>query len=210
MGANTGRNEDGSRLDQYWRRRAVALTCVIGAVGLLAWGCAGDGDGSDSGESGPVRKAGAVGSASPGSPPTAMPTVTVTTTATPKPKRSDDGGPCREDDLVVSMSTSRDAYAGAARPEFKIMVVNTGEGSCEFAMRGFDVRVTSGDDRIWSSAECRRGDPSKETLRRGIPFVETIAWKRTRGCKDGSPARPGTYVADLKGHKVKKQIFRLR
>ncbi|TMR00812.1 hypothetical protein ETD83_15865 [Actinomadura soli] len=189
------------------------MTGILGAVGLLAWACGGgSGDAGDpgSGKGGSVRNAGAVGSADPSSPPTAMPTVTVTTTATPEPKQADDGGACRKDDLVISMSTSRDAYAGAARPEFKIMVVNTGGSSCVFAKRGFDVRVTSGDDQIWSSAECRRGDPSKETLRRGIPFVETITWNRTRGCKDARPARPGTYVAVLKGHEVKKQIFRLR
>ncbi|TDB81037.1 hypothetical protein E1264_33255 [Actinomadura sp. KC216] len=139
-----------------------------------------------------------------------MPTVTVTTTATPESKQVDHGGPCRKDDLVVSVSMPRDTYAGTARPEFKVTVVNTGGGSCVFAHRGFDVRVTSGDDRIWSSAECRRGDSSKETLRRGIPFVETITWNRMRGCKSGSPARPGTYMAVLKGHKVEKQVFRLR
>ncbi|MFI0405516.1 hypothetical protein [Actinomadura sp. 3N508] len=188
------------------------MTGVLGVVGLLAWACGSGGDASgtgDSGKGGPGRNAAAVGSAGASSPPTAMPTVTVTTTATPESEAVDDGGPCRKDDLVFSMSTSRDVYAGAARPEFRVMVVNTGGGSCEFAKRGFDVRVTSGDDRIWSSAECRRGDASKETLRRGVPFVETITWNRMRGCKGGA-ARPGTYVAELRGHKVKKQIFRLR
>ncbi|MGH3243144.1 MAG: hypothetical protein ACRDNL_22385 [Spirillospora sp.] len=231
MGADTGRNADGSRLDHYWRRRAVALICVLGAVALLAWACTGDSGGTGgSGKAGddePVRNAGVVGSASPGAPPTSMPTVTVTTTKTPEPAPADDGGPCREDDLVVSMSSSRDAYAGGAKPEFRVTVVNMGNGACVFDKGGLDVRVTSGADRIWSSAECRRADrkdranrgdrsdrgdrggPSNATLRRGIPYVDTVTWNRTRGCKPGPPARPGTYVADLKGHKAKKQIFRL-
>ncbi len=50
----------------------------------------------------------------------------------------------------------------------------------------------------------------QETLRRGIPYVDTVTWDRERGCKGNTQARPGTYVADLKGTKVKKQIFRLR
>ncbi|WUI00066.1 hypothetical protein OHR68_42425 [Spirillospora sp. NBC_00431] len=210
MGANTGRNADGSRLDQYWRRRAVALLCVLGAVALLAWACTGDGGGSEGqGDEGPVRNAGVVDSASPESPPTSMPTVTVTTTTTPEPDRADDGGPCHEDDLVVSVSASRDSYAGRARPEFRVTVVNMGEGACVFDKGGLDVRVTSGADRIWSSAECRRR-ASKTTLKRGVPLVHTVTWNRTRGCENGTPARPGTYVADLKAHKVKKQIFHLR
>ncbi|MFI0485957.1 hypothetical protein [Actinomadura sp. 9N215] len=208
MGADTERNQDGSRLDQYWRRRAVALTGVLGAVALLAWACTGGSGDAEDGE--PVRNAGAAGGAGPEAPPTSMPTVTVTATATPEETPADDGGPCREDDLVVNMSASRDTYARADRPQFRITVVNMGGGSCAFDKQGLDVRVTSGPDRIWSSAECRRGDPSKETLRRGIPFVETITWNRTRGCRGGASARPGTYVADLKGHKVEKRIFHLR
>lgn len=194
MGAHTGRNSD-----QYWRRRAAALACALGAVGLLAWACTGA-----AGDDEPVRNAGAAGSVIP--PPTVMPTVTVTTTTTPEPVA--DGGPCRDDDLVVNMSASRSAYAGADRPEFRITVVNMGAGTCMFDTGSLDVRVTSGSDRIWSSAECRRGGPEK--LRRGIPHVETITWDRKRGCKGGAPARPGTYVADLKGYKVDKQIFHLR
>lgn len=183
----------------------MALAGVLGAVGLLAWACAG-GTGKDEA----VGSAGAVDSASPPPPPTAMPTVTVTTTTTPEPEPADDGGPCEDDDLVINMSASQDTYTGSDRPEFRITIVNTGKGTCTFDTGSLDVRVTSGTDRIWSSAECRRGESPKEKLRRGIPYVDTIAWDRKRGCEAGTPARPGTYLADLKGEQVKKQIFHLR
>jgi hypothetical protein len=204
MCPNTERDSDGSGLDQYWRRRAVALAGVLGAVGLLAWACAVTGEGE------PVPTAGAAESASPPPPPTAMPTVTVTTTTTPEPDPADDGGPCDGKDLVVNMSAADDTFAGSERPEFRITVVNTGHGTCEFDTDSLDVRITSGSDRIWSSAECRHGDAPKETLRRGIPYVDTVTWDRSRGCKGKSEARPGTYVADLKGMKTKERIFRLR
>ena len=204
MWPNTGRDSGGSRLDRYWRRRLAALGGVLGAVGLLAWACAGTQDGE------PVQSAGAAESMSPPPPPTAMPTVTVTTTTTPKPEPADDGGPCEDHDLVVNMSSADDTYTGSERPEFRVTVVSTGRGSCTFDTGSLDVRITSGSDRIWSSAECRRGKAAKETLRRGIPYVDTVIWDRTRGCKGKTEARPGTYVADLKGTKVKKQIFRLR
>lgn len=191
-------------MDQYWRRRAAALAAVLGAVGLLAWACAG------TGESEQVRNAGAAESASPPPPPTAMPTVTVTATATPEPDPAKDGGPCDDDDLVINMSAPRSSYSGSERPEFRVTVVNTGQGSCKFDTGVLDVRITSGSDRIWSSAECHRGDAAKETLPRGIPYVDNVTWDRTRGCEGKVTARPGTYVAQLKGTKVDKQIFRLR
>ncbi len=182
----------------------MALAAVLGAVGLLAWACAGTG-GSEQ-----VRNAGAAESASPPPPPTAMPTVTVTTTTTPEPDPEKDGGPCDDDDLVINMSALQSTYSGSARPEFRVTVVNTGQGSCKFDTGGLDVRITSGSDRIWSSAGCRRGAAPKETLRRGIPFVDNVTWDRTRGCKGKVSARPGTYVAQLKGAKVERRIFRLR
>ncbi|MFA1549296.1 hypothetical protein [Actinomadura chokoriensis] len=191
-------------MDQYWRRRALALAGVLGTVGLLAWTCAG------TGEDEPARGADAAESASPPPPPTAMPTVTVTATTTPEPDRAGDGGPCAAEDLVVHMPDADGTYTGSERPEFQVTVVNTGAGSCKFDTGSLDVRITSGTDRIWSSAECRSGEAPKETLRRGIPYVDTITWDRKRGCKGDTRARPGTYVADLKGRKAKKQIFYLR
>jgi hypothetical protein len=169
----------------------------------MAWACS-----SGTGESEPVRQAGAVDSASPPPPPSAMPTVTVTTTTTPAPAPAA-GGPCHEDDLVVTMSADGDAYAASRRPEFRVTVVNAGAGACTFDTGSLDVRITSGTDRIWSSARCRRGKAPKKTLQRGVPYVDNVVWNRGRGCKGGTPVRPGTYVATLKGTDAKKLIFRL-
>lgn len=180
-----------------------ALAGVLGAVGLLAWTCQG---GAGQGE--PGRDAGAAERTS-APPPSAMPTVTVTTTTTPAPEQAD-GGPCDRSDLVVNMSAVKDVYAGSERPEFRVTVVSTGEGSCAFDAGSLDVRITSGADRVWSSTKCRKGDAPKATLRRGIPYVDDVVWDRRRDCKGAVRARPGTYVATLKGAKVKKQVFSLR
>ncbi|TDC60640.1 hypothetical protein E1200_30125 [Actinomadura sp. GC306] len=186
----------------YWRRRAIALAGVVGSVGLLAWACTGGGDE-------PVKNAGAVESASPPPPPTAMPTVTVTVTTTPEPEPARDGGPCDDKDLVFTLSTPKSTFNGSEHPDFRITVVNTGKASCAFDTGSLDVRITSGSDDIWSSAKCREGNQPKKTLKRGVPLVETITWNRKRGCGNEN-TRPGTYVADLKDKKAKKQIFHLR
>ncbi|MEU8118191.1 hypothetical protein AB0C21_05730 [Spirillospora sp. NPDC049024] len=207
MGANTDSDGNGIGLDRYWKRRALALAGVLGAVGLLAWTCGGGTGGA--GEDERVRDAGAVDGASPPPPPSAMPTVTVTTTTTPGAGQAD-GGPCDPDELVVNMSAAKNVYARTERPEFRVTVVSTGEGSCVFDRGLLDVRITSGADRIWSSAKCRKEGEPKATLQRGIPFVDEVAWNRRRDCEGKVRARPGTYVATLKGATAKKLVFTLR
>ncbi|MFS2295602.1 MAG: hypothetical protein FWJ90_23385 [Actinomadura sp.] len=197
MGASTERD-----LDSYWRRRALALAGVLGGVALLAWACTGD-----TGE--PVQNARAVESTSPPLPPTAMPTVTVTVTVTPRPRPVNGGGPCREKDLVYTMSSTATSFSGSERPGFTVTVVNVGKVPCAFDTGSLDVRITSGSDRVWSSAKCRRGGAGEKILNRGVPHLDTIVWDRKR-CDGESPARPGTYVAELKDKKAEKQIFHLR
>ncbi|RSN46961.1 hypothetical protein [Actinomadura sp. WAC 06369] len=187
---------DGGR---YWRRRVLALAGVLGAVAVLAWGCVRGA--SEEPVSRTVAEA-----ATPPPPPTAMPTVTVTVTTTPAP--GEDGAACRDDDIVVTLGAADERYAGGKRPAFRVTVVNTAENTCRFDPGSLDLRITSGDDRIWSSAECRGGDAARESLRRGVPYVREIVWDRRRGC-GGDAARAGTYVAHLHGGKGKRQVFRL-
>ncbi|QKG22802.1 hypothetical protein [Actinomadura verrucosospora] len=192
-------------LDRYWRRRAAVLAGTAGVVAALAWACAAGGSSGD-GEKKPVRNAGAIDSSVPAAPSAAGPTVTVTTTVSPSPREG--GGPCEADDLVFNMVTPQFQAAGR-QPRFDISVVNTSPASCRFDTGSLSVVVTSGKDRIWSSGECGRSGSGKRTLRRGIPYTEAVAWDRRRGC-GGAPARPGTYVAALKGGKAAKRVFRLR
>ncbi|WP_433329724.1 hypothetical protein [Spirillospora sp. CA-294931] len=203
-------------IDQYWRRRAIALTGVLGAVGLLAWACASGGE-----EKKPLKNAASVASPSASgipSAPTAMPTVTVTATAkvTAAPPKKD-GDACEPDAVVVNMAVSRTQYAPGEMPQFQLTAVNTGERACTFDVgpKALDIRVTSGSDRVWSSAECDGGTGSSiQMLRRGIPYVGVVTWDRKRSTErcqgKRTTVRPGTYVVTLKGTKVKKQVFTLR
>jgi hypothetical protein len=146
--------------------------------------------------------------------------VTVTAKVTVRPstaRRSGDA--CAPDDVVVNLASKADHYEGKAQPQFLVSVVNTGRRACTFGVgpRDLEVRITSGPDRVWSSADCARADgTSIQLLRRGIPYAATITWDRRRssdGC-DGvrSPARPGTYVVGVKADDLKpqRQVFRLR
>lgn len=191
-------------LDRYWRRRVAVLAGMAGAVAALAWACGGGSSGG--GEKEPVRNAGAIDSAAPAMPPGATPTVTVTTTVTPE--AAEDGARCNAHDLVFTMAAAK-TYAAGQEPRFGVTVVNTSTASCRFDAGTLSVVVRSGKDRIWSSGECLKAGSGKQTLRRGVPSTAAFTWDRRRGC-GGAPARPGTYVASLKGGKAGKRIFHLR
>jgi hypothetical protein len=219
MNVGTDRSSHAGPPEAYWRRRAIALAGVLATVGLVAWACSsGDDD-----RGGPLRNAAVT--SSPSAAPTtpfAMPTITVTATAkvTVRPTAVQrEGDACPPAAVVATLAPTAESYAGKTQPQFRLSVVNTGARSCTFGVgpKELEIRVTSGSDRVWSSADCARGSGSSiQLLKRGIPYLSTITWDRRRasdGCKGRRDlARPGTYVASVRAGKlkVKRQVFRLR
>ncbi|WP_234401906.1 hypothetical protein [Thermobifida halotolerans] len=126
--------------------------------------------------------------------------------------------PCRPGDVVVTVESDRDDYAAGVHPAFTLTLVNTGTKTCtaEVGTKTLELRITSGDDRIWSSLDCvenRTAEPVE--LRRGVPHDVEITWDRTRSwrdCRDDVVhARPGTYVAKVYSdyETSGSQVFRL-
>lgn len=214
----TDRSSHAGPPEAYWRRRAIALAGVLATVGLVTWACSG----GDDDEGGPLRNAAVLSTPSARPTPFAMPTITVTATAkvtvrSAAPKR--DGDACAPSDVVANLTPTAQSYQGKAQPQFRLSVVNTGDHSCTLGVgpKELEVRVSSGSDRVWSSADCVRGSGSSiQLLKRGIPYLSTVTWDRRRssdGCAGGRDlARPGTYVAAVKAGKLKvgRQVFRLR
>ncbi|MGI5285533.1 hypothetical protein ACQEVF_19675 [Nonomuraea polychroma] len=217
--------EDGG--DVYWRRRMSVLVAVLVVVAVVAWACSSGGSGPErasSAQSSPSATpapdpllAGlrtlAMGTASPS--PTPSPTKT---TASARPKRP--GEPCAEEDLVLSLQGGRDkVYAGGIPPSFIVTLVNTGPVMCkaDVGPRAMEIRITSGADRIWSTADCVSGDGTDiKELQRGVPYVHTLSWDRRRSSTDcrSTPAYalPGTYVVTARLGKLRstKGVFHLR
>lgn len=216
----TDRSSHAGPPDAYWRRRAIALAGVLGTVGLVAWACSGGGNDDKAG--GSVRNTTVVSTPTPSPTPFAMPTITVTATAKvtvgAKPATRD-GDACMPANVVVGLTPTAESYKGKAQPQFRLSVVNTGGRSCTLGVgpKELQIRVTSGSDRVWSSADCVRGSGSSiQLLKRGVPFLSTITWDRRRssdGCAGSRDlARPGTYVVSVNAGKlkVKRQVFQLR
>ncbi len=213
--------------DVYWRRRMSVLIAVLVVVAVVAWACSSGGDGPQ-----PSSSADSSASASPTADPLlaglrtlALGTATPTPTPSPTPKTSPSlrgeraGEPCDEADLVLSLQGKQDVYAGGAWPNFLVSLVNTGPVMCraDVGPRAMEIRITSGEDRIWSTSDCVSGGAAEfRELERGVPFVRSLDWDRRRStddCRSDRPvALPGTYVVVARMGKLKslKGVFHLR
>ena len=203
------------------------LVAVLVVVAVVAWACS-------SGGSGPERTSSAqtspsvtpapdpllaglrtlaMGTTSPSPTPSASKT---SHAARPKPP----GEACAEEDLVLSLQGGREQiYAGDSRPNFMVTLVNTGPVMCtaDVGPRAMEIRIMSGADRIWSTADCVSGPGTDvEQLQRGVPYVRSLDWDRRRSSADcrSTPATalPGTYVATVRMGKMRstKGVFHLR
>ena len=118
---------------------------------------------------------------------------------------------CRPQDVVVTFDFAekdRDTYGGGAGPGFKVTVVNIAEQTCtvDVGPEAVELIIHSGNDRIFSTADCAEGKREKQQLTQGRPYEYTLDWERNRSftdCRDSSAkAQPGWYKANLKGDHV--------
>ncbi|WP_036324375.1 hypothetical protein [Microbispora sp. ATCC PTA-5024] len=219
--------------DVYWRRRVSVLTGMLVVVAVVAWACSSASGKPDAAKSvratpgpgdtmvvalpsalaskipspspsAPSLSPGATGSPSPSAPP-------------PKPRRP--GDPCDAKDLVLALQSGQDVYGRDSAPTFVLTVVSTGRMECtvDLGPRTLEMRVLSGGQRVWSTADCVAGDGvDRQMLERGIPFVRTIRWDRHRSgtdCEGKRPAAgPGTYVATAHAGPIRSSrvVFHLR
>jgi hypothetical protein len=193
----------------YWRRRVVLLVAVVLLLVLGLKACTGDDDGGS-------LKAGATATPSPSS---AAPSPSASA-APASPAASPSPAPvpaCGDAALQVTVESDATAYPKGAAPRFTLSVVNTGTRSCRRALGpgAVELRVFSGEDRIWSSDDCSKG--TGQGILELAPKEArqlTVQWpgKRTKpGCKTGDTAQPGTYRVSARVGDIVRQgsVFRV-
>jgi len=185
---------EGARV--YWIRRLIVTAVVIGLVALV-WALFTQG-------ATPASPAGFL------SAPKTSPTVT-----SPAGNSA-----CTGASLHVTLSASAQTYAASQTPSFTLTATNTSKTACTLTMgdASRQLVITSGTDRVWSSADCPATAPAKTPLLllgAGQKSDATIAWNRTRsaeGCPAGlATPRSGTYkaAASLLGAKNEAVAFTL-
>lgn len=110
---------------------------------------------------------------------------------------------CAPETLTTTLVADAPSYAPGATPTFTVTLTNAGGSACtvDAGLANQALVITSGADRIWSSADC----PSEASGERlllmapGAAEAMPVAWPRVRsaeGCAGDLPEpRPGTYTA---------------
>lgn len=174
----------------YWARRAVVLVVAVALVAGVWYLFLRPSD----------RPVTAV-------PPT--PTLTVSTKPTETPSETPSQTPsptptgpaaCDQTNTALALAGYQKVKQGGKQP-FKVSLTNTGSQNCVLDVKpaSFELTVTSGTDRIWSTAHCAKWVPAKkQTLKPKKAYEFSIEWPLQRsasGCKTTKDVlRPGTYV----------------
>jgi hypothetical protein len=181
----------------YRRRRLFAGVALLLVLGMIAGGVATVTSLLGGAERVSAQDS-AQGSSTPGS--------TAQTGATPpaSPSATPSASPTCEQKLVtVKAATNKTSYGADEKPVLSLTVTNGGKLPCKvnIGTSQMDFLVTSGSDRVFSSADCQGASTDLvKTIAPGKSETANFPWPRNRsvqGCEkvpDGSVAGSGYYV----------------
>jgi hypothetical protein len=101
------------------------------------------------------------------------------------------GGPgCQ---LSLSLTSQASAYANGVDPQFTVAVVNKGTTDCDVDVspKALVLNIYSGQDHVWSSADCATGGKDLRGIAPGAVQTITYTWNRTRSSQ-GCPPNAGS------------------
>lgn len=203
----------------YWRRRlavlSVAVLLVVGIARILGGGSDGssDDDGRASLADAPVS------SGTPSATPSAGPTAPATSTGKPgkkgkpgevtsspvaptstAPVLAVPDGPCVDSDVAVTPEVTEAIGGPDHGVVISLEVRSVTDEACTWKVSASSlaVKITSGNDDIWSSRECPRAIAAQQlTVRRAVSATVTLTWNARRSDEDCSRltewALPGWY-----------------
>lgn len=108
---------------------------------------------------------------------------------------------CTPADVTVALTADAPSYAVGQTAVFTLSITHVGTVPCtvDAGRTAAELVITSGEDRIWSSADCEPGDPRLLLLDGGNSDVSTIEWATNRSAPECPADLPqigaGTYQA---------------
>lgn len=182
----------------YWMRRGILLVIAFLLVFTLGKVLGGGSDGkSDEG----ARAAAASGEQA--GAPTGTPSATPSARATSRPKAkksrvalAQPDGPCDPEDIVIEPLVERVANDGDI--DYAV-AVRGAEPACTwtFSNETVALKITSGDDLIWTSQECRTLPEQDLVVRSTVAAKVQLSWHGRRSDEECSRstawALPGSY-----------------
>ncbi len=189
----------------YWRRRAVvlvALVVVIAVVVAVVAAIRGRASTATpaSSSSAPVVETSATPSPTPTVTPTPSPSGTPGVTSA-APTSAAAPTECVPNLLSLSVSGPR-TVAATAKADLQVTLTNTGQAACVLVFDArFVLRVVSGSDEIWSTADCAAWMATgSQTVQPGAAATWKTTWDRHRSQKEckvvPTALKAGTYVAN--------------
>lgn len=170
----------------YWTRRAIVLGLAFVMVFSLAKLLGGGSDGKSGDTATQASGTQTSGSQTPG--PQSSSTGTAgakpkpasgTAGAKPKPTLAQPDGPCDPADIKVSPQIEREPNDGDVRIELAL----TGKAAaCTWtaSSTSIAVKITSGDDSVWSSQECPALTSTDVVVRSAVPTLVPFSWNGRR------------------------------
>jgi hypothetical protein len=207
----------------YWFRRTLVLVTALALVFAIGRLLSGSGDASSPGE------AAAVTASTPSATPTLglagpTPLRPATTAGSGKARPTATGapvvlaaptGPCAVDEITVTPSVPEASAGGQVHLVLELTGIKP---ACTFAVtsRTLVAKVTSGNDRIWSTQDCPKAIREKTVVvRSATPATVVVPWSGRRSDDDCSRstawALPGYYhlVAAAIGSEPEETQFKL-
>jgi len=170
----------------YWVRRLLVLGVALGLVFGIAQLLGKDGDPDVEqartvvDQPGPKRQAKAsrpVGTADAKPTPDKARKQQAKKDRKPKPL-AEPSGPCEREDIVATPQVAGAAYAGGL-VRFRVELTTPGTPACTWTASATSMvlKLTSGDDRIWSSQECPDAIATAQVVvRKRVPATVLVTW----------------------------------
>lgn len=91
--------------------------------------------------------------------------------------------------LSLSLTSQAAAYANGVDPQFTVAVVNKGTTDCDVDVspKALVLNIYSGQDHVWSSADCATGGKDLRGIAPGAVQTITYTWDRTRSSQGCAP-----------------------